>query len=143
MTTKQEKNPNPQSNPRNLSKLRNPSNPIQATRMKYSDPCQLLNQSTTTRQIFGVDISQKARSTRPRGRAEFGHDPKDIERYEKMGFVMSGNRKRRKVPQVTDEELRKAGFAVQKEVRDLREKELVARFKEMIETRKQDSTARQ
>jgi NF-kappa-B-activating protein C-terminal domain len=88
-----------------------------------------------------VDISQQARSTRPRGRAEFGHDPKDIERYEQMGFVMSGNRKRRKVPQVTDDELRKAGFAVQKEVRDLKEKELVARFKELIETRKRDSTA--
>jgi NF-kappa-B-activating protein C-terminal domain len=89
-----------------------------------------------------VDISQQARSTRPRGRAEFGHDPKDIERYEQMGFVMSGNRKRRKVPQVTDDELRKAGFAVQKEVRDLKEKELVARFRELIETRKQDSAAR-
>ena len=87
-------------------------------------------------------MSQQVRSNRPRGRAEFGHDPKDIERYEQMGFVMSGNRKRRKVPQVTDEDLRKAGFAVQKDVRDLKEKELVARFKELIETRKQDSTIR-
>jgi len=81
------------------------------------------------------------KSTRPRGRGEFGHDPKDIERYEQMGFVMSGNRKKRRQPEMSDEQLRKAGYAAQKEVRDLKEKELVAKFKTMIEMRKRESNA--
>ena len=53
-----------------------------------------------------------------------------------MGFVMSGNRRKKKQPPTTDEVSKKAGYKLQKEERQMREIELVARFKEMIEQRK-------
>ena len=55
-----------------------------------------------------------------------------------MGFVMSGNRRKRKHQQTADEVSKKADFKVQKEEKALREMELVARFKEMIQNRKEE-----
>lgn len=49
---------------------------------------------------------------------------------------MSGNRRKRKHQQNADEASRKANFKLQKEEKALRETELVARFKEMIQERK-------
>lgn len=66
------------------------------------------------------------------------YDAKDIERFEQMGFVMSGNRRKRKHQQNADEVSKKADFKVQKEEKALREMELVARFKEMIQNRKEE-----
>lgn len=57
-----------------------------------------------------------------------------------MGFVMSGNRRKKKQTPAADEALKKAGYRIQKEERQLRETELVARFKEMIENRKASDT---
>jgi len=89
---------------------------------------------------FSNTSHQEQRSRRILGRGEFGHDPKDIEKYEQMGFVMSGNRRKKKQPPAVDEASRKAGYKIHKEERQLRETELVARFKEMIENRKAGDT---
>ena len=62
-----------------------------------------------------------------------GHTPKDIEQFEQMGFVMSGKRRKRKLQ--TDDPAQKL-FGLSKEQKALKETELVARFKEMIEERK-------
>jgi hypothetical protein len=51
-----------------------------------------------------------------------------------MGFVMSGSRKQKK--ESTDATSRTAGFKVQKAERQIRETELMAKFKEMIEGQK-------
>jgi hypothetical protein len=53
-----------------------------------------------------------------------------------MGFVMSGNRRKRKYQQNVDEASKKSDFKSKKEEKALKETELVARFKEMIEERK-------
>jgi len=95
----------------------------------------------STRYIYLSDYSntsqQEQRSRRVLGRGEFGHDPKDIEKYEQMGFVMSGNRRKKNQPAgPMDEASRKAGYQLLKEEKQLRETELVARFKEMVENRK-------
>jgi hypothetical protein len=62
-----------------------------------------------------------------------GHTAEDIERFEQMGFVMSRNRKKKKSAQISS---RKAGILHAKEEKEMRESELVARFKEMIEGQK-------
>ena len=90
---------------------------------------------------FSNTSQQEQRSRRALGRGEFGHDPKDIEKYEQMGFVMSGNRRKKKQPAAAmDEASKKAGYLLLKEEKQLRETELVARFKEMIENRKAGDT---
>jgi hypothetical protein len=53
-----------------------------------------------------------------------------------MGFVMSGNRRKRK-SEATDDVSTKAGLLLQKEEKALREIEIVARFREMIQERKE------
>jgi len=99
----------------------------------FSDLC-LLHQSILPKSFELSNASEQQRVTkRTLRRGEFGHDPKDIERYEQMGFVMSGNRRKK---HSTDEASKKGDFTSQKEERALREMELVARFKEMIEERK-------
>jgi NF-kappa-B-activating protein C-terminal domain len=64
----------------------------------------------------------------------YGHAPQDIEKFEQMGFVMSGSR--RKSKQQAEDASKKTGLILQKEDKALRETELVARFKEMIQERK-------
>ena len=90
-------------------------------------------------ELSNTSQQEQTKQSSPR-RTEFGHDAKDIERFEQMGFVMSGNRRKRKHQQQSlDEASRKAGFKLQKEEKALRETELVARFKEMIQERKGQS----
>jgi NF-kappa-B-activating protein C-terminal domain len=93
------------------------------------------------RYVYFLELSntsqQEQVNKRPRGRGEYGHDAKDIEKYEQMGFVMSGNRRKRKQNQQTVDEIsKKAGYKLAKEEKALRETELVARFKEMIQERR-------
>jgi hypothetical protein len=79
---------------------------------------------------------QQSKSKRPPRRGEYGHDAEEIEKFERMGFVMSGNRRKRKNDS-TDDTSTKAGLMLQKEEKALRETEIVARFREMIQERKE------
>jgi len=73
-------------------------------------------------------ISQGA----PRG-GRHGHTAEEIERFEQMGFIMSD--KRRKKRQKQDAST-KAGLILTQEEKEMRESELVARFKELVEEQK-------
>jgi hypothetical protein len=66
------------------------------------------------------------------GRSEYGHDAKDIERFEQMGFVMSGKRRKRK----NSEDTKKRGPGALKEEKLVREREIVSKFREMVEERR-------
>jgi hypothetical protein len=94
------------------------------------DQCPL----TTGRHPLEVSNASSQEHRSP-GRIDFAHDAKAIEKFEKMGFVMSGKRRKRKDPNAIDEESRKAGFKLQKAEKALRETEIVAQFKAMIDAR--------
>jgi len=70
------------------------------------------------------------------GKGEYGHQPEDIERYEKMGFVMSGNRRTKKGGSGNAESPARPALMQQREEKALRETQLVARFKELAEQQK-------
>jgi hypothetical protein len=98
-----------------------------------SDRCQLKITRSPPEDLSNT--SHREQPKRPLRRAEFGHDAKDIEKYEQMGFVMSGNRRKRKDPPLMDEESKKAGYKLQKQEKASRESEIVAKFKAMIQGR--------
>jgi uncharacterized protein (UPF0303 family) len=50
-----------------------------------------------------------------------------------MGFVMSGKRRKKKAAKQVDKSSRKAGLQQAKEEKELKESELVAKFKEMVQ----------
>ena len=73
--------------------------------------------------------------TRPPRKGDYGHDAKDIERFEQMGFVMSGNRRKRKTSD-DGKNGKNKGVGALKEEKMLRETEIVNKFREMIQERK-------
>jgi len=82
-----------------------------------------------------AENNRQEQNKRPRGRNEFAHDAKAIEKFEQMGFVMSGKRRKRKEP--IDEETK---AKLQKEEKASRETEIVAQFKAMIQAREEASS---
>ncbi|KAG8740790.1 hypothetical protein FRC10_003899 [Ceratobasidium sp. 414] len=75
-------------------------------------------------------------------RGEIGLTPEEIERYEDVGYVMSGSRHRRmnavrmrKENQVISAEEKRGILKMQKEEREKRESMIVGGFKEMLEER--------
>ena len=99
--------------------------------MKYSDQCLPIQGIS---RLFGLSYTspQDRKPRRALRRGESGYNPEDIERFEQMGFVMSGSRRKGKQ---NEEASKKGDFKSQKKEKDLQEMELVARFKEMIEER--------
>lgn len=105
--------------------------------MKVTTLLDLCLKSLGTALLTSSNASAQDSAKRRRlGKGEYGHQPEDIERYEKMGFVMSGNRRSKKGGSSNVESSSRPGLLQQREEKALRETELVARFKELAEQQK-------
>ena len=89
---------------------------------------------------YYTNASERQTSTIHSKSTKIGHDAEDIEKFERMGFVMSGNRRKKKPSTKSAEKSsRKASLMQAREEKELRESELVSRFKAMIEGHKENA----